>query len=390
MMTNELSALLNRILDVIEKRFISPDGVLYDYAGLKGEVILPTPEECEKYQPNALAWNTPIENGGFFNGILLVGLVDLWEKQPSEKVAKMARTMLKGLYVLQDKSPVPGCILRGIGKDGCFYPASSIDQVIPWLLGGWVYSKSSLASDEDRKDCRERCYALVKALQNNNWLIPGTKDGFARGNLFNARKPYDHCALVLPSIILDEMEATDHHLADLLKEREENLCTGYPEIQARECWYSSHNFYNMRMLANHVKDESLRAKLHHALTVTAEALPPSIAVWKDRTPGLAFSPDWHPLNRVWFEQKNCQDAQACTNPQWGIWNDVSPAVLDERKTIMAALSAAWIFLMSEDKALIDAHKGAILEMLNGIPYEELYYVPFFYAINVISELSRYM
>ena len=69
---------------------------------------------------------------------------------------------------------------------------------------------------------------------------------------------------------------------------------------------------------------------------------------------------------------------------------VSPAVLDERKTIMAALSAAWIFLMSEDKALIDAHKGAILEMLNGIPYEELYYVPFFYAINVISELSRYM
>ena len=52
--------------------------------------------------------------------------------------------------------------------------------------------------------------------------------------------------------------------------------------------------------------------------------------------------------------------------------------------------SAWIFLMSEDKVLIDAHKGAILEMLNGIPYEELYYVPFFYAINVISELSKYM
>ncbi len=390
MMTNELSALLNRILDVIEKRFISPDGVLYDYAGLKGEVVLPTPEECEKYQPNALAWNTPIENGGFFNGILLLGLVESWKNQPSEKVANMTRIMLKGLYVLQDKSPVLGCILRGIGKDGCFYPASSIDQVVPWLLGLWVYSKFSLASDAERKECRERCYALVKALQKNNWLIPGTKDGFDRGNLFNARKPYDHCALVLPSIILDEMEATDHHLADLLKEREENLCTGYPEIQARECWYSSHNFYNMRMLANYVNDASLRAKLYQALKVTAEALPPSIAVWKDRTPGLAFSPDWHPLNRVWFEQKNCQDAQACTNPQWGIWNDVSPAVLDERKTIMAALSAAWIFLMSEDKALIDAHKGAILEMLNGIPYEELYYVPFFYAINVISELSRYM
>ena len=129
----DLTAIQNRILDVIEKRFISPEGVLYDYAGLKGEVVLPTPEECALNKPNALAWNTPIENGGFFNGLLLVGLVDLWETQPSEKIAKMARTMLKGLYVLQDKSPVPGCILRGIGKDGCFYPASS--TVAPWFVG---------------------------------------------------------------------------------------------------------------------------------------------------------------------------------------------------------------------------------------------------------------
>ena len=82
-MLNEFVVLQNRILDVIEKRFISSEYVLYDYAGLNGEVILPTPEECAQNKPNALAWNTPIENGGFFNGLLLVGLVNSWENQPS-------------------------------------------------------------------------------------------------------------------------------------------------------------------------------------------------------------------------------------------------------------------------------------------------------------------
>ena len=384
----DLTAIQNRILDVIEKRFISPEGVLYDYAGLNGEVILPTPEECAQNKPNALAWNTPIENGGFFNGLLLVGLVDLWEKQPSEKIAKMARTMLKGLYVLQDKSPVPGCILRGIGKDGCFYPASSTDQVIPWLLGLWVYSKSSLATDAERKECRKRCYALVKALEKNNWIIPGTKEGFSRGNLMRYSS-INNCALVLAAMVLDEMESTDRHLnAVLNKKRTASILAGYPKIRARECWYTSHNFYIMRMLSNQVKDKELRAKLHHALNITAAALPGGIATWKKHKPGLKFSPDWHALNRAWFEQKNCKEAQACSNPQWAIWNETSPAVMNERQSIMFGLSSAWILLMSEDKAIVEANKGAILEMLNGIPYEKLYYVPFFYAINVIAELTK--
>ena len=45
------SAELRRTL---ERRFTSPDGVLYDYAGPAGEVVLPTPEECTEGRPNAL------------------------------------------------------------------------------------------------------------------------------------------------------------------------------------------------------------------------------------------------------------------------------------------------------------------------------------------------
>ena len=82
---SKLLLLRERIHSVLEKRFFSPENVLYDYVGLNGEVIIPVPEECMKNQPNPFAWNTPIENGAFFNGDLLTGLLDIYVKYPSEK-----------------------------------------------------------------------------------------------------------------------------------------------------------------------------------------------------------------------------------------------------------------------------------------------------------------
>ena len=81
-----LLRLQERIHDILERRFLSKENILYDYTGLNGEVILPSPEECFLNKPNALAWNTPIENGSFFNGVLLLGLCDLYEIFPSEKL----------------------------------------------------------------------------------------------------------------------------------------------------------------------------------------------------------------------------------------------------------------------------------------------------------------
>ena len=82
----KLLDLRERVHDVLERRFLSGENILYDYAGPNGEVILPTPEETLANKPNAFAWNTPIENGAFFNGDLLTGLIELYEKHPSEKL----------------------------------------------------------------------------------------------------------------------------------------------------------------------------------------------------------------------------------------------------------------------------------------------------------------
>ena len=76
--TDKLLELRERIHEILERRFFSRENILYDYAGQNGETVLPTQEECLANKPNAFAWNTPIENGGFFNGDLLTGLCDLY------------------------------------------------------------------------------------------------------------------------------------------------------------------------------------------------------------------------------------------------------------------------------------------------------------------------
>ena len=64
----KLLELREKIHNILENRFFSGEDVLYDYAGADGEVVLPSLEECLENKPNAFAWNTPIENGAFFNG----------------------------------------------------------------------------------------------------------------------------------------------------------------------------------------------------------------------------------------------------------------------------------------------------------------------------------
>ena len=44
------------IQNELQKRFLSPQGFLYDYAGGNGEVELPTPDECLANFPNVFGW----------------------------------------------------------------------------------------------------------------------------------------------------------------------------------------------------------------------------------------------------------------------------------------------------------------------------------------------
>ena len=70
-----LDQALHEIHLTVWSRFINENNLLLDYTDLSGNISLPAPEECERNQPNALGWWSPIENGGFFNGDYLLGLL---------------------------------------------------------------------------------------------------------------------------------------------------------------------------------------------------------------------------------------------------------------------------------------------------------------------------
>lgn len=380
---------VQRIIQTLERRFLSPENVLYDFVGPQGEVLLPTPEECRLNQPNAFAWNTPIENGGFFNGDLLAALVRLHQRHPIPQFAPFAARLANGLKRLQDASPTPACILRGFGSDGrCHYPASSADQVAPFLLGLWLYANSSLAAPDEQRDCRERCLRTVRALRQNRWIIPGTKPGFNRGNLL-ATHPHSVNHLLLASIILDDCERPDQpQTPQLIAERLDAIAAGYPDMPPQACWYSSHNFFILRLILERYPDAPFAPAIREALRKTALAAQKALPLWRKFDATRPFSPNWRELNTIWFEQRNAADGDRCAGPQFGLWRRVSPAVMHERETIMPSLSAAWFILFSQNQPLIDANLPEIRAMLAGIPYETLHYVPFFFAVNAIAEIEK--
>ena len=386
MTETQLLTIQDKVINILEKRFFSPQDVLYDYAGMNGEVILPTPEECDRSIPNGLSWHTPVSNGAFFNGDLLLAVVKIYEKYPSEKLAAFARRLLKGLFNLQDHAPVPAFIARGFGSDGkCCYLGSSNDQITPFLLGLRSFSESSLATSEERADCQQRMLNLIHPLRALNWHIPGARPGFERGNL-SCAGAFDACHLMLAALILEKEGGEKGSVDQFLKDRFDIIAAGYGQMRPDECWYASHNFYIQRMLKEFYTGTPVAAALDSGLKITAKACLNALDEWKKRIPDALFSPDWHCMSSVWFEQKNTADAVKCASGQGVIWREHSPAVLGERKSTMATLSAAWIILFSEDQPTIDTAMPRICEALQEIPYEKLYHASMFFAVNVISEI----
>jgi hypothetical protein len=62
--------------DELWRRLIDRHDVMLDFTDEQGKVEIPTPEECRAGKPNALGWWSPIENGGFFNGLYIDAMID--------------------------------------------------------------------------------------------------------------------------------------------------------------------------------------------------------------------------------------------------------------------------------------------------------------------------
>lgn len=189
----------HEIHSTIWKRFIDKNNIMLDYADLEGNLSLPTAEECERNQPNALGWWSPIENAGFFNGDYLLGLLTAYrlalhegKEKETEKRKTEIRRLVQGLLLIQDVCTVDGCICRGVGADGySHYPGSSDDQISPWLLALDAYMESGIPSNREKEVCRSHLLRQLDGLYANHWTVPGDRPGFERGSYIRRNGIYE-------------------------------------------------------------------------------------------------------------------------------------------------------------------------------------------------------
>lgn len=389
----------------IWRRFVDRriDALLH-YAGLDGEVILPTPEECGACMPNGMSWSLPIEDGPFFGGIYLHGLCRRWAVRRDDEAADKARRIASGLMKLAEIGNTPGFIARGLGADGrAHYPASSEDQAFPWFYGLWRYARSGIAGEDERRAIVARMGAVARAIEGHGWQIPCDREGFGYRGGFHRPTGRDASRLLLVLRALHELDGDAHWLREYRRHLLEpvgksartraELCAegfdfGPPVADESHVWTTSMCQAALRGLVELEADGALRAAFQRGLDASADRASAHLgrAGRYDRGNALRFDPDWRFLNGAWKPQRTCDEAIALARSQLPLWAARSPRGPWEDDVVREPLFAAWVIALSGDPEIVARHRESIVALLPRYEWRRLWTSSFFIAVNVQYDL----
>jgi hypothetical protein len=383
----------------VDRRF----DTLLHYAGPKGEVALPTAEECAESQPNGLSWSTPTEDGPFFGGLYLVGLCRRWQTRRDAETADQARRIAAGLMKLAALGSTPGFIARGVAADGrSHYRASSEDQMFPWFMGLRVYLQSGLVSESERAAITARMVSTVEAVERNRWRVPCDPASFGDRGDFTKATVHDAARLLYLLRAMHELTGNERWLRDYRARLEEpigkanrprlDLITdgfqfGPAEKQDTFIWTNSMSQAALRALADAETDTAVRETLRRGLIASAQSAAVHLvrAERWDNANTLGFDMDWRFLKESWKPQANCDAAIALARSQLPLWAAHNPRSPYEDDTVREPLFAAWIVLLAGDRGLREKHRATIQAMLRRYDWPRLYTSTFFIAVNVFHE-----
>jgi len=393
-----LALIADTIHQNVWDRLIGPDGVMYDYAGADGRVILPTPEECRNNMPNGLGWWTPIENGGFFNGMYLIGLCDRYLLNPTSRLKAEIRRLVAGLYRLQDAGSTPGFIARGLGSDGCcHYPASSNDQNFPWLMGLGRFLETDIADGGERLEAIGRLIRHGEALLAADWHIPGDRPGFVRGWYLHGE--FTSCVHIAAATQVlyrasgDKKWRTLHYrllaqVTDRGISRSESIRRGCGEMAHWSAWFLSNCQYAVRRLWQYETDPELKECYRQSLDNTARAALPMLALYRTFAPGSFFTPDWRIILPLWRPQQNQQESENVAMAEFQLWHEACPAMAEEKFKVTPSVCGAWCVVLAADDRLRQEYTDMISGMLGQIDFAGLYYATMFYGENLIATINQ--
>ncbi|TNJ60682.1 hypothetical protein FE784_35665 [Paenibacillus hemerocallicola] len=377
-------------------------GIVLDYAGLDGFVTLPTPEECADGKPNALAWWCPAENGAFFNGLYIDGLLNRWRTTGDERDRGEVEKIALGLMRLAEIADRPGFVARGIADDGKSHHAlGSDDQTAPWFYGLWKYWQSGLPGP----DMRSRIVGLFAAagdrIETLGWRIPCDREQYTfRGSW--AEGHFIHAARVLFMLKLMGVLTDDPKWDRLYRKVGEEIPEGSDKSRFQWCgfgirdnseyWTSASSQACLRELYELEDDPDLKRMYKEGLETNARRALAYIREEAnsayDNDNALGFESDWRFLNEWWEPQATVEDALRVAGIQSRQWHGRSPRKAYEAKYVREPLFAAWFVVLSGDGQLVLEAGEPIRRLLTQYEWEKLYYSLFFMAECVYYEGVR--
>jgi hypothetical protein len=426
----------NPVWEAVEKahnelwtRFIHQQGssaIILDYADLDGTVSLPTPEECAEGKPNALAWWCPAENGAFFNGLYLDGLLNRWKMTGSELDRERALLIAEGLIRLAEVGGTPGFIARGIAEDGRgHHLIGSDDQTIPWFYGLWKFIGSGLCSDADKERIIALMRTAVPAIERLGWRMPCDKEGYTFRGSFEEASWRDSTRLLfmlkMMAVLTGEddwrelYDRTGSEKPDGLDKTRFEWC-GSGIYDAPDSYYES-DLLTAEMCASGVHPPAPKRRWPYWITASSQSClkelflleddPQLKAMYQaglnanarralayiqneaytayDNDTTIPFDPDWRFLNELWTPQASVDEALQLAAVQIKEWNKRSPRKLYEGQYMREPLFAAWFIMLSGDAELIGAAREPIRRLLTQYDWSRLYYSLFFIAECVYYE-----
>lgn len=375
------------------RRFVRmPYGHLLDYTNEQGDVIYPTPEQCEECQPNGLGYWTPIENCAFFTGLYATALIRQYCAAPDPVLQNEIETLIQGLYLLQDVGKCEGFIARGVGTDGkCHYPLSSEDQVMPWILAVYAYYQSPLCTDKDR--VKARLLRVLYAIKTSDYSVPTEWEGISNSRWLPTKGWRGVVKLLFSARLLALLSGDAKDLAAF-----HAFLTKKPaDAPYTRLEIVSHGFCH-DMLNSYGKQAWICICAHLCLRELIQLDAPNAAVYRQGLyyngvtalgmiddmngfrAGEKFDVDWTPLLSTWENVGRDTKAQiALGYRQAPVWKtEIVPARHAEHIVLGNSAYAAWIAVTSENGAVADLAYKKFLQNCENIPWASLH-LPIAYA-----------
>ena len=117
-------------------------------------------------------YGSGIQDVALENGHFLFALCEAYDATRDEAIAELARWVFQGFRKVATVSPEPGFVPRGPHPDGVsYYRDSSRDQHAAFSEALWRWSRSPLATDDDRLFAAEHVAAVADRMNRNGWFI---------------------------------------------------------------------------------------------------------------------------------------------------------------------------------------------------------------------------